>query len=197
MTVIAIAFSTTGDTASKGHYIRELLALRVNEQGQELARLHLHVNDGPAASDRPTLAASYAALNEFIGADPVVIHDGYAWKRFLRYGLNDQPVERAAQLTAQTVNVSAWSRRTYPREQKDLAAVLKRLDLSVDAAHEGLERDVWDLVKIEPAVRGDAGQKLAARSEASDLGVAAGEINQPVSVAQRMQWIWRVLTGTG
>lgn len=194
MTVIAIAFSTTGDTASKRHYIRELLALRVNEHGQELDRLHLHVNDGPAASDRPNLAASYAALNDFIGAGPVVIHDGYAWKRFLRYGLNDQPVERAAQLTAQTVDVSAWSRRTYPREQKDLAAVLKRLDLSVDAAHEGLERDVWALVKIEPAVRGDAGQKLAARSEAPDRRIAAGELRQPVSITQR---VWRVLTGTG
>lgn len=197
MAVIAIAFSTTGDTASMGHYIRELLALRVNEHGQELDRLHLHVNDGPAASDRPTLAASYAALNEFIGAGPVVIHDGYGWKRFLRYGLNDQPVERAAQLMAQTVDVSAWSRRTYPREQKDLAAILKRLDLSVDAAHEGLEHDVWALVKIEPAVRGDAGQTLAVISHAPDRGVASGERRQPVSVAQRMQRVWRLLMGTG
>lgn len=194
MTVIAIAFSTTGDTASKGHYIRELLALRVNEHGQELDRLHLHVNVGPAASDRPNLAASYADLNDFIGAGPVVIHDGYAWKRFLRYGLNDQAVERAAQLIARTVNVSQWSRRTYPREQKDLAAVLKRLDLSVDAAHEGIERDVRALVKIEPAVRGDAGQKRAARSEAPDRRIAAGELRQPVSITQR---VWRVLTGTG
>ena len=152
MTYVAIAFSTIGDAPSKGAYINELLALRVDQHGHEVDRLHLYLGDGTGTSDRPTLEASFKALDEFIGAEPVVIHDGYDWKRFLRHGLKGQTPERVKALLMLTVDVSDWSQRTYPRQRKDLVSLLNRLGLRLDAGASGLEHDVLALVKIAPFI---------------------------------------------
>lgn len=160
---VAIAFTTTGDTPGKGAYISEVLALRVDQQAREVDRLHLHLGDGTVASDMPTLAASFTALDEFIGAEPVYIHDGYDWTRFLRHGLKGQPPERVKVLLALTVDVSDWSQRTYPRQRKDLVSLLKRLELNVDAEKTGLERDVLALVKIAPSVIQESAQQTVIR----------------------------------
>jgi hypothetical protein len=152
MTFVAIAFRTTGSTPSKGHFIDELLAVRADMQGHEVNRLHLHLGNGTVASDGPTLAASFAALNDFIGADPVVTHDGDDWKRFLRQGLKDQPAEQVKRLLALTVDVTEWAQRNYPRQRKDLVSLTKRLSVSVAPDKIGLERDALMLVKIAPSM---------------------------------------------
>ena len=160
---VAIAFTTNGDTPSKGAYINELLALRADQQGHEVDRLHLHLSDGTVASDMATLAASFTALDEYIGVAPVYIHAGYDWKRFLRHGLKGQPAERVTALLARTVDISDWSQRTYPRQRKDLVSLLKRLGLSVDSGKTGLEHDVLALVKIAPSMVPEPAQQTVTR----------------------------------
>ncbi len=152
MTFVAIAFSVTGDYPSKGDYINELLAVRADQQGHEVDRLHLQLGMDMVASNAPTLGASFTALDEYIGADPVVIQDGYDWQRFLKQGTKGQPIERVKRVLASTVDVSDWSQRTYPRQRKDLVSLVKRLGLELDVCVAGLEHDVMALVKIAPSV---------------------------------------------
>lgn len=152
MTYVALAFTTTGDTPSKGHYLNELLALRVDQYGQEVDRLHLHLCDDSGTSDKPTLMTAFQSLDEYIGTEPVVIHDGYEWKRFLRHSLKGQSPERVKKFLMLMVDVSDWSQRTYPRQRKDLISLLKRLGLRLDAGTSKLENDVLALVKIAPFI---------------------------------------------
>jgi hypothetical protein len=193
---VAIAFTTTGESPSKGHYISELLAVRADSTGKELDRLCLHLGDGVVIVDKPTLSASFAALDEFIGSDPAVTHDGYEWRRFVRHGLADLPSERVKRFLAQSVDASEWSQRTYPRQRKDLAALLKRLGLSVDSTLSGLERDAAALARIAPHMSKAAAPK-ATQTQASAIEVCPPrrESKRPRPFIRRLRLVWRVMFG--
>ena len=197
MTYVALAFTTTGDVPSKGHYINELLALRVDQHGHEIDRLHLFLGDGTVTSDRPTLMASFTALDEYIAAEPVVIHDGYDWKRFLRHGLKGQTPERIKAFLMLTVDVSDWSQRVYPRQRKDLISLVKRLGLRLDEGTSELERVALTLVKIAPFVQPIPAQQtltrvIAPTQMASDLMITA---KPRLPFGKRMSLAWSVLLG--
>ena len=197
MTFVAIAFSVTGDYPSKGDYINELLAVRADQQGHEVDRLHLHLGNGMAGSNLPTLAASFRALDEYIGADPMVIHDGYDWQRFLKQGTKGQPLERVKRVLALSVDVSDWSQRTYPRQRKDLVSLVKRLGLRQDGGLNGLERDVQLLVKVGPVVL----RVPVIDTETRVIAPVRYESNSVTTVKPRLpfgkRWVlaWSVLLG--
>lgn len=193
---VAIAFTTTGGSPSKGHYISELFAVRADSTGKELDRFCLHLGDGVVIVDKPTLSASFAALDEFIGSDPAVTHDGYEWRRFVRHGLADLPSERVKQFLAQSVDASEWSQRAYPRQRKDLAALLKRLGLSVDSTLSGLERDAAALARIAPYIsKATAPTTTQTRVGAIEAPPPRRKSKQPRPFVRRLRLAWRVLFG--
>ncbi len=146
---IAIAFTVTADPTSKARYVSELIAIRGDDQGHEIGRLHLQLGDGGPESIQHSLAAQVSELNTFIGAAPIFVRDGAMWKRFLR----GRSPEQVKQLLGQTTDVTQWSRRNYPRQRNDLASLLKRLKLTIDGSLAGLERDAVALARIAPMLR--------------------------------------------
>ncbi len=197
MTFVVIAFNVTGDYPSKGDYINELLAVRADQHGLEVDRLQLHLGNGAAGSNLATLATSFAALDDYIGADPVVIHDAYDWQRFLKQGAKGHPLERVKRVLALTVDVSDWSLRTYPRQRKDLVSLQKRLGLRLEVGLTGLEHDVLALVNIAPFVLQVPVQEVETRVIApvqykTNLMVTA---KPRLSFGKRCVMAWSVLLG--
>lgn len=206
MNFIALAFSTNGDSPAKGHHMTALLALRISETGAEGERLALELGDGTPAAGVPTLSASFAVWNGFIDDSIVVIHDGYTWKRFLRHAFMGSPqFSRVKQIMAQSVDVSDWSQKTYPKQRKDLASILKRLGVPFDSKATGLEREIQALAKVAPAVLRQSARQTTSEGEAKPAKVEAAQAElpavsaaveapaQPLSLGRRVQLAWRVL----
>lgn len=198
MPTVAIAFETRGDAPSKGAFIAELLAIRTDPQGNEMARLHFVLHD-ESNPKKVTLEASMDALEGFVGSCPVVIHDGYNWKRFIRQELKGHPAERVKEFLALTVDVSDWAKRTYPKQRRDLNSLVKRLGLKIDSESTGLERAAistamlvpW-VMQNQPAISPRIAIPLPSKSASRRVRIDG----KPLPFKTRLRMAWQILRGS-
>lgn len=83
---VAVAMSTTGPEPKQGHRITELAAVEMNG-GAPGKALHLRIAQdapsGPGETGVP-FSDALARWTQFIAGRPMVVHDAYEFRRFLR-----------------------------------------------------------------------------------------------------------------
>lgn len=152
---VVAAFRVSGDAPSKGARITELLLVKVSEAGHEVARLRLPEDAAHVSAEPALTPEAFGRLVEFAGTEPVVVHDGYNWKRFLRQEFASQPAAEVRRFLHQAVDVSAWSQQQYPKQRKDLASICKRLKIKLSADLDSVEHEAAALRQIAAHVSGE------------------------------------------
>ena len=97
---VVAAFRVSGDAPSKGARITELLLIKLSDAGKEIERLMLPENAMLASTDGSLTPDVFSRLVEFVNDHPVVTHDGYNWKRFLRQEFASQSKDQVKHFLA-------------------------------------------------------------------------------------------------
>lgn len=192
---VVAAFRVSGDAPSKGARITELLLIKLSDAGKEIERLMLPENAMLASTDGSLTPDVFSRLVEFVNDHPVVTHDGYNWKRFLRQEFASQSKDQVKHFLARTVDVSEWTQRTYPKQRKDIDSLCKRLKIVVAPSLVGLEREVEVITKMLPHL-----DKKIVTSGEKELRQTLPKISTRKkrldSFSARLQRAWGILRGS-
>ena len=149
MRQVAIAFATTGPSPKQGHRVSELVAVEKLDGDADGRRIHLEFKVDEA-QDKPTFAAQFDTLNDFIGDAAIVLHDAGRWRSFLRAELRNIKKRGARRLLNQTLDVSHWARSRYPKSRKSVEAIARKCGVSARAELTGLFLEAEQLRRIAP-----------------------------------------------
>lgn len=206
MPQVVVAFEIVGDTPSKGGYMSNIVASRHRATGEQPDRFQL-VIESASPSDPSSLSASFDGLLRFIDGAPVVTHDDYNWKRFVRHALRERSSSEVKAFLDSTVDVSEWSATTFPKQRKDLVSILKRLDIELDSNLTGIDRDSAAVSILLPWVVPQSKQGMTPSPTEEKLEKApplpmtthqvAVEVVQLLKLPlhQRIRCAWRILLG--
>jgi len=193
---IVAAFKTSGDAPGKGGRITQLLLVKISDDGKEGAKLQLPEITPDTNADGMLKPVIFSRLVEFARGRPIVIHDGYNWKRFLRQEFASEPKDQVKSFLAQTIDVSEWSQRHFPRKRKDVEAILKRLKIVLPSELSGLERETAAIHQLIPHIKpsfAHVGKVIIPPPKVASAAVQTKHSPQPLFI--RLRRAWRVLTG--
>jgi hypothetical protein len=192
---VVAAFRVSGDAPSKGARVKELLLVKVSDAGQEIARLRLPSDSGQESGGALLTPATFSRLVEFANNLPVVTHDGYNWKRFLRQEFASQPKDQVKNFLALTVDVSQWSQQRFPKQRKDLASLCRRLKIKWPAELGDFDREAVALRKIIPHMRAEPAKPPQSEPPAQPAPLAM-HAKLALPIRHRLRRAWAILLGT-
>lgn len=199
---VVAAFRVSGDSPSKGARITELLLVKLSDAGQEVARLRLP-EAATQVSIEPVLQPEvFSRLAEFTGEGPVVTHDGYNWKRFLRHEFASQPKDELKQMLARTIDVSEWSQQRFPRQRKDMESLCSRLKIELPSILQGVEREAVAIRWVVPHIqqwttRQKEALKVIARAPLRErVSPTLKPVQGPLPLRSRLRRAWAILVGS-
>jgi len=165
MREIVLDTETTGISPAEGHRIVEIGALELVNHMPTGAKLHLYINperdiDQAAIdvhgltleflADKPVFAEIAEAFLDFVGEDPLVIHNASFDMGFINAELSR--LERAEIPMDRAIDTLAMARRKFPGAQASLNALCRRFE--IDNSHRDLhgaliDADLLSAVYIE------------------------------------------------
>ena len=194
MREIVLDTETTGLYPEQGHRVVEIGCVELINHVATAAHFHRYINperpmdaDAEAVhgltdaflSDKPVFAEIADAFLEFVGDDPLVIHNaafdiGFLNAELARLGHPALPMERAVD----TVKIA---RRRFPGAQANLDALCRRygIDLSDRSLH-GALLDANLLAKVYLELRGGSQPDLTLGTEAAEDEV--GPLTVPTDI---------------
>jgi len=194
MREIVLDTETTGLYPEQGHRVVEIGCVELINHVATTKHFHQYINperpmdaDAEAVhgltdaflSDKPVFAEIADAFLDFVGEDPLVIHNaafdvGFLNAELSRLGLPALPMERAVD----TVKIA---RRRFPGAQASLDALCRRygIDLSDRSLH-GALLDANLLAKVYLELRGGSQPNLVLGTEAAED--EAGPLTVPTEV---------------
>ena len=155
MREIVLDTETTGISPRDGHRIIEIGALELMHHLPTGRNLHLYINperdidEGAIAvhgitldflADKPIFADIAEEFLNFIGSDPLVIHNASFDMAFINAELTR--VDRPALAMSQSIDTLAMARKKFPGAQANLDALCRRFE--IDITHRDLHGALLD-----------------------------------------------------
>jgi len=211
---VAVAMSTTGPEPKQGHRITELAAVEMN--GDAIGEtFHLRITQGTASEPgktEVTFSEALARWMQFVAGSPLVVHDYYEFKRFLRAECQRESVGFDIARDYPLVDTWLLAKERFPRQRHGLTMVTRKLGIEANlAAWDALEaaRMVARVAsKLSSVKAADPAPPIAVKVIAVAVDAPAANAEQPESelpIATAPQvprelgaWVgrlWRSLTG--
>jgi DNA polymerase III epsilon subunit-like protein len=210
-----VAICTTGPEPKQGHRIAELAAVEIRD-GITGEALHLRIAPNAATrSDEAdtSFSESIAQWMQFVAGSPLVVHDYYEFKRFLRAECKRMGV--GFDITRDYPVIDTWllAKERFPRQRHGLAAVIRKLGIEANpTALDALTMArmiacVAD--RLSPADYVRPTQRASATSASPSTGAVPAEqpcsttidvqgpmvLHQQQGLRARLERFWRQLTG--
>ncbi len=197
MTQFAIAFTTTGNSPRAGHRFSEIVLVGLEDGLPNGQRAKFNLNVDAESKSQVKFAVVLEAMTAMIGDATLIVHDAGNWRRFLRAELKSIRRHGAGLLVNNIVDVSAWAHQRYPRQRKDLSAIVRRIGIELPANLTGLDLEAellcW-IVKLmsmptrfQPVTTGAISMSLGA-----DVQVIPSATQY--NLIERVGKFWRSLT---
>ena len=211
---VAVAMSTTGPEPKQGHRITELAAVEMNG-GTTGETLHLRIMQGAASEPGKTGVTYSEALTrwtQFVAGSPLIVHDYYEFKRFLRAECQRESMGFDIARDYPVVDTWLLAKERFPRQRHGLTTVMRKLGIEANlAAWDALEAakmvarvasKLSSMKAAEPALRtavkviavAVAAPAAKAERPASELPIATAP-QVPRELGVWVGRLWRALTG--
>jgi hypothetical protein len=196
MRQVAIVFTTTGPSPKDGHRIQELMAVELSDGIPRANKLHQTYKLSDQMGGR-SFAEQFDELNTFIGDAHVIVHQGNAWRKFMRTELRTIKSKTARRLLRDVVDVAEWAHTRFPKQRKDLASLARKIGRVPPDGAAGPGRDLQILAELASAIhQARILQPIAPEVKLAEaVHTSAEHVGIRPSLKERLKRYWNVLVG--